>query len=247
MVCFSGGIGRGTGGLMKNFENFLKENGEKKSEWINEEEYAKDDATGQYRLVEGEKVIPEASVFEKIFRIALKKQGYRQWKEVGVLTESRSENTGANIQNTAKMLQDQGVKTETMVLVTTPVLLKRAVLTVRKQFPYPVTLYSYPSYRIRLDQMEEGELVATITLGLTEIPRIIDYQKKEEEGGPKNGPFVTSVEVPEEEVMEPYRKLKLAVFEISEELKPINATLVGKVSDAAPAEQELDNYEPSQM
>lgn len=231
-VLFSGGVGRGTGGLMANFRAYLAEKREVFSDWVSEEEYVKKEK--QYLLVDGEKVIPEAGVFEKIFRIELKHRWFINYKEIKVLVEPNSTNTGANIEETTVVLAREKIDISTVVLVTAPVLMKRAAHTLRQKFPnsHSVTLYVHPSNKTPLSQMDEKELVSTITLGLTEIPRIRDYQKEEKDGGPRNGPFMTPVAIPEQ-VEQSYRALKLASLELAyENAKKISTEKVDGMQQA---------------
>ena len=214
VVVFAGGIGRGTRGIVRVFKTYLKENGFAETEWL---KWIEGNLEVNPYDPDGEKVIREAKIYEGIFKIRLGQLLGAQIdvSKVAIVSDLESNNTGANVQNSLfkknkdgqpePRFEPQSGKFLFLDCFHAPPLVLRADYTLEKQFmekvQYKVILRSFPSHAMDLRQMDPAQLLSNVELSLSEIDRIIDYQKSKEKGGHAEEPFITPVTIPEEVII----------------------------------------------
>jgi len=133
---------------------------------------------------------PEAGMFAEVLR-------ERGVPETAILLETRSTNTGENIQFTRRLLAEQGIGVGSVIALQKPYMERRTYATIRKQWPEvtaqvsspPLDFENYANDLIPIDQV--------INIMVGDLQRIIEY--------PRLG-FMIPQEVPDD-VGQAYRLL----------------------------------------
>ena len=138
---------------------------------------------------------PEAEMFAEVLR-------GRGVPESALLLESRSTNSGENVQFTRQLLAEQGITVRSMIAVQKPYMERRAFATIRKQWPEVALRVSSPPLDFDAYCNSTIPVPEVIHIMVGDLQRILEY--------PRLG-FMIPQEIPER-VRRAYEHLVAAGF-----------------------------------
>lgn len=95
-----------------------------------------------------------------------------------ILVENTSTNTGANLIKSIKMLKENNINTDKVIIVTMPCAEKRTYATVKKLFPSTETLHTSP--QLEMNEYPQGEITTELMINIMvgDTKRIETYPDK---------------------------------------------------------------------